>query len=205
MEEKMNLNYHDVFESGKGKIKLEAISKALNQGMNDDYGEIKKNSSIAEENNIQLDVNSEYEKAYFILQKYPCLANKVQSYVDLIESEIIGQTEVVEKVVYVIYLNQYLNYLEECLDEDFGKRKSLLLIAPTGNGKTALMRAVENTFNIPVHIANITATTSSGYVGASLEEMLIGLLERTKYDIKSAENGILLIDEIDKKASASTL
>ncbi len=197
-------DYHDAFDSGKGNVKFEAILKALNQCV-DDYGGTKKHSSKTEENSIQYDLDCEYEKAYFILQEYPCLANKMKSYVDLIEKEIIGQTEVIEKVVYVIYLNQYLNFLEDCLDEDFGKRKSLLLIAPTGNGKTALMRAVEATFNIPVHIANITATTSSGYVGACLEEMLVGLLERTQYDINLAENGVLFIDEIDKKASSNTL
>ena len=80
----------------------------------------------------------------------------------------------------------------------------MLLIAPTGCGKSTMLRVLEKAFNVPVVRVNITATTSSGYIGDKVESILLKLIERTKGDIAQAKRGIILIDEIDKKIASTS-
>ncbi len=144
----------------------------------------------------------DFEKALAMYQCYPSLRVSITEYVEAIKEDIIGQDEAIKSLVFAAYYNQFLNFYEEFMEIFPGKRKNLLFIAPTGNGKTAMMRSFEAAFNVPVHLANITATTSSGYVGENVEDMLVALYERADSDLERAERGVLFIDEIDKKAAA---
>lgn len=141
----------------------------------------------------------EIEKAMYMYQAYPCLRNDISSYIDVIKRHVVGQDKAIKDLVYVAYYNQYINFLEEYMEKYQGKRKAMLMIAPTGTGKSTMLKALESTFEVPVYRANITAVTSAGYVGDKIESMLEGLLKRADGDVELAERGILLIDEIDKK------
>lgn len=153
---------------------------------------------------IKKDFDSEFDKAMAMYQEFPCLRKNVESYIPLIKRKVVGQDKAIKDLVYVAYYNQYMNFLEEYMSEYQGKRKSMFLIAPTGTGKTTMLKALEKAFDVPVYRANITAMTSAGYVGDKLENMLAGLLERARGDLDIAEMGILLIDEIDKKVVSTT-
>ncbi len=165
----------------------------------------KKDKDLAKETERMFSDNVDdvaFEKALDMYQAYPALRYSISSYVELIKEDIIGQDEAIKSLVFAAYYNQFLNFYEEYMEVFPGKRKTLLFIAPTGNGKTAMMRSFEAAFNVPVHLANITATTSSGYVGENVEEMLVALYEKADCDLERAERGVLFIDEIDKKAAA---
>lgn len=146
----------------------------------------------------------ELEKAMYMYQCYPCLRNNISSYIPILKEKVIGQDKALEMLTYVAYYNQYVNFIEEYTQNENYKRKSMLLIAPTGCGKSTMLRALEKAFNVPVYRANITATTSAGYIGDKVESMLVGLIERADGDINEAQRGILLIDEIDKKITSTT-
>lgn len=145
----------------------------------------------------------EIEKALNIYSMYPCLHYDIKSYIPVIKRKVIGQDKAVESLVYVTYFNQYVNFLEEYMGK-YIERKSIFLIAPTGCGKSTMLRALEKAFDVPVYRANITATTSAGYIGDKVESMLLGLIEKAKGNIALAEKGVLLIDEIDKKITSTT-
>lgn len=80
------------------------------------------------------------------------------------------------------------------------EKSNILLIGPTGSGKTELARAISSLFSIPIAIADATAFTAHGYVGEDVESVLYQLLISCDWDVKKAENGIIFIDEIDKIA-----
>ena len=153
---------------------------------------------------IEKELESDFDKAIAMYQDFPCLRKNVDFYIPLIKRKVVGQDNAIKDLVYVAYYNQYINFLEEYMSEYQGKRKSMFLIAPTGTGKTTMLKALEKAFNVPVYRANITAMTSAGYIGDKLENMLLGLLERAKGELDIAERGILLIDEIDKKVISTT-
>lgn len=148
---------------------------------------------------VEKDFDIEFDKAMAMYQEFPCLRKKVDSYIPMIKRKVIGQDKAIKDLVYVTYYNQYMNFLEDYMSEYQGKRKSMLLIAPTGTGKSTMLKAIEKAFEVPIYRANATAITSAGYVGDKLENMLLGLLGRAKGELEIAERGILLIDEIDKK------
>lgn len=150
------------------------------------------------------DEQYEIEKAMYMYQAYPCLRNEINSYVSLIKERVIGQEEAIKNLVYVTYYNQYLNYIESYTEESGGKRESMMIVAPTGSGKSTMFKALEDVFNLPVYRANVTAVTSAGYVGEKVETMLLGLIDKAGGDIEKAEEGVLLIDEIDKKIISTT-
>lgn len=150
------------------------------------------------------DFDTEFDKAMYMMQCYPCLRYNLASYLPIMKRKVIGQDKVLEKLIFVAYYNQYVNFLEEYTQNDNYKYKSMFLIAPTGCGKSTMLRALEKAFGVPVYRANVTAMTSAGYVGDKIESMLLGLIDRAKGDVASAERGILLIDEIDKKITSTT-
>lgn len=153
---------------------------------------------------IEKELDSDFDKAIAMYQEFPCLRKNVESYIPLIKRKVVGQDKAIKDLLYVAYYNQYMNFLEEYMSEYQGKMKSMFLIAPTGTGKTTMLKALEEAFDVPVYRANVTAMTSAGYVGDKLENMLLGLLERAKGELDIAERGILLIDEIDKKVISTT-
>ena len=77
-------------------------------------------------------------------------------------------------------------------------KSNLLLIGPTGSGKTLLAQTIARTLNVPFSTADATTLTEAGYVGEDVENIILGLLQAADYDVKKAEKGVIYIDEIDK-------
>lgn len=82
-------------------------------------------------------------------------------------------------------------------------KSNILLLGPTGSGKTLLAQTLARMLNVPFAIADATALTEAGYVGEDVENILLKLIQAADYDVKKAETGIIYIDEIDKVARKS--
>ena len=82
-------------------------------------------------------------------------------------------------------------------------KSNILLLGPTGSGKTLLAQTLARLLNVPFAIADATALTEAGYVGEDVENILLKLIQAAEYDVKKAETGIIYIDEIDKIARKS--
>lgn len=110
-------------------------------------------------------------------------------------SNIIGQDEAVYDLTRTIAINQ--------TSMDSRNKSHILITGPSGTGKTEMVNIIAKSLDLPVFIADATAYTKSGYVGKDVYSMLTGLLETANDDLEKAQNGILIIDEIDKKSSNS--
>ena len=114
----------------------------------------------------------------------------------------IGQ-ERAKKVLSVAVYNHYKRVRagQRMTDEDVELQKSnILMIGPTGSGKTLMAQTLARLLNVPFAIADATALTEAGYVGEDVENILLKLIQAADFDIKRAETGIIYIDEIDKIA-----
>ncbi len=116
---------------------------------------------------------------------------------DFIDQYVIGQEEA-KKVLSVAVYNHYKRILAE-KDFDVELQKSnILMVGPTGSGKTYLAQTLAKLLNVPFAIADATALTEAGYVGEDVENILLKLIQAADYDVERAEHGIIYIDEIDK-------
>ena len=114
-----------------------------------------------------------------------------------IKDKIIGQDEAVEAVVSNIYANQRI--IETGNHDLISTQKaSILLDGPTGTGKTAIIKEVADRLSLPMVITSATAYSGTGYVGGSLTDILVKLLDKTKGNLELAQRGIVCLDEIDK-------
>lgn len=123
--------------------------------------------------------------------------HELKAYLD---EYVIGQDDA-KKVLSVAVYNHYKRVkfqkkIEECgIELD---KSNILIIGPTGTGKTLLARTLAKKLNVPFAIADATTLTEAGYVGEDVENILLKLIEDADYDIAKAEKGIIFIDEIDK-------
>lgn len=126
---------------------------------------------------------------------------------DFLEQYIIGQ-ESAKRALSVSVYNHYKRVqageLGRSSDDHVEIAKSnILLVGPTGTGKTYLAQTLARMLNVPFAIADATALTEAGYVGEDVENILLKLIQAADYDVKKAEQGIIYIDEIDKIARKS--
>ena len=126
---------------------------------------------------------------------------------EFLDSYVIGQ-EVAKKALSVAVYNHYKRVQAGAnvrgRDESVELAKSnILLLGPTGSGKTLLAQTLARMLNVPFAIADATALTEAGYVGEDVENILLKLIQAADYDVKRAETGIIYIDEIDKVARKS--
>ncbi|MBQ3695770.1 MAG: ATP-dependent Clp protease ATP-binding subunit ClpX [Alphaproteobacteria bacterium] len=117
---------------------------------------------------------------------------------DFLDTYVIGQ-EKAKKVLSVAVYNHYkrLNNLGKENDVELEK-SNILLVGPTGCGKTLLAKTLAKTLDVPFAIADATTLTEAGYVGEDVENVVLKLLQAANYDVAKAERGIIYIDEIDK-------
>ncbi len=118
----------------------------------------------------------------------------------ILDDYVIGQTEAKKTLAVAVY-NHYkrVAHGENAENEDVEIQKSnILLLGPTGCGKTLLAKTLARILNVPFAIADATTLTEAGYVGEDVENILLKLIQAADGDIKKAEKGIIYIDEIDK-------
>ena len=115
-----------------------------------------------------------------------------------LDEYIIGQTQA-KKVLSVAVYNHYKRIEANAGPDDVELQKSnVLLIGPTGSGKTLLAQTLARILDVPFTIADATTLTEAGYVGEDVENIILRLLQAADYDVERAERGIIYIDEIDK-------
>jgi ATP-dependent Clp protease ATP-binding subunit ClpX len=117
---------------------------------------------------------------------------------ELLNSYVIGQ-ERAKKILSVAVYNHYKRVLKPSRDDETEIQKSnILLIGPTGSGKTLLAQTLARLLNVPFAMADATTLTEAGYVGEDVESVLTRLLQVSDFDVTRAQKGIVYIDEIDK-------
>lgn len=126
--------------------------------------------------------------------------NEIKNYLD---QYVIGQEKAKKSLSVAVY-NHYKRINSNLVEDDIELQKSnILLLGPTGSGKTLLAQTLAKFLNVPFAIADATTLTEAGYVGEDVENILLKLIQNADYDIERAEKGIIYIDEIDKVARKS--
>lgn len=121
---------------------------------------------------------------------------------EFLDQYIIGQDRVKEKISVAVY-NHYKRILHQNNSDVEIDKSNILLLGPTGTGKTMIARTIAKMLNVPFAIADATVLTESGYVGEDVESVLVRLYQNADYDVSKTERGIVFIDEIDKIARKS--
>lgn len=145
-------------------------------------------------------ITDEFEDTVQIDMKALPKPVEIKKYLD---QYVVGQ-ESAKKSLSVAVYNHYKRINFNNVDDDVELQKSnILLLGPTGSGKTLLAQTLAKFLNVPFAIADATTLTEAGYVGEDVENILLKLIQNADYDIERAEKGIIYIDEIDKIAKKS--
>ena len=152
---------------------------------------------------IENDSFNEDEFEYSIQEEEKLLSPKEIK--NILDKYVIGQEDA-KKTLSVAVYNHYKRINNEDEENDVEIQKSnVLLLGPTGCGKTLLAQTLARILNVPFAIADATTLTEAGYVGEDVENILLKLIQAADYDIELAEKGIIYIDEIDKITRKSLL
>ena len=118
----------------------------------------------------------------------------------ILDKYIVGQDEAKQTICVSVYNHYKKNFCgdDEKADEIELQKSNVLLLGPTGVGKTMIAQTLANVLKVPFAIADATTLTQAGYVGEDVENVLLRLIQAADYDIEAAEHGIIYIDEIDK-------
>ncbi|OQR40553.1 ATP-dependent Clp protease ATP-binding subunit ClpX, partial [Aliarcobacter cryaerophilus] len=153
------------------------------------------NGNIPEETNVNKQNSNEPKE---IKIKAPAELKKI------LDEYVVGQDRA-KKVLSVAVYNHYKRIFRhnEINDDTELNKSNVLLIGPTGSGKTLLAQTISKYLDVPLAIADATSLTEAGYVGDDVENVVTRLVQAADGDIKKAERGIIFIDEIDKVARMS--
>ncbi|AKJ92825.1 TPA: ATP-dependent Clp protease ATP-binding subunit ClpX [Streptococcus pyogenes] len=127
---------------------------------------------------------------------------KPKELLDVLNQYVVGQDRAKRALSVAVY-NHYkrVSFTESRDDDDVDLQKSnILMIGPTGSGKTFLAQTLAKSLNVPFTIADATSLTEAGYVGEDVENILLKLIQAADYNVERAERGIIYVDEIDKIA-----
>lgn len=116
---------------------------------------------------------------------------------EFLDQYVIGQDEAKKALAVAVYNHYKRVFMDKNLDVELQK-SNIIMIGPTGSGKTYLAQTLAKLLNVPFAIADATALTEAGYVGEDVENILLKIIQAADYDISRAEYGIIYIDEIDK-------
>lgn len=149
---------------------------------------------IVHEDDGNINVGNQLEEQKFTLPKPKEIVEKLSDYV-------IGQDEAKKTLAVAVY-NHYkrINSIGKLEDDIELQKSNILMVGPTGSGKTLLAQTLAKLLNVPFAIADATALTEAGYVGEDVENILLKLIQAADFDIEKAQKGIIYVDEIDKIA-----
>lgn len=196
---------------------MDCIQKSFNSmnNMPMDYSELMKNMpniSMVDLNSLQNEIpkkqrikkkkaqpekeaNEKIAKKVFDIRSIPA-PHKIKESLD---SYVIGQ-EYAKKVMSVAVYNHYKRVFADNADEIEIEKSNMLMIGPTGSGKTYLVKTLARLLDVPLAITDATSLTEAGYIGDDIESVVSKLLAAADNDVEKAEHGIIFIDEIDKIA-----
>jgi ATP-dependent Clp protease ATP-binding subunit ClpX len=121
----------------------------------------------------------------------------------ILDQYVIGQEDAKKTLSVAVYNHYKRINADECLEDVELQKSNILLLGPTGSGKTLLAQTLARVLNVPFAIADATSLTEAGYVGEDVENILLKLIQAADYDVEKAEKGIVYIDEVDKIARKS--
>jgi len=196
---------------------MDCMQKSFNSmnNMPMDYSELMKNMpniSMVDLNSLQNEIpkkqrikkkkaqpekeaNEKIAKKVFDIRSIPA-PHKIKESLD---SYVIGQ-EYAKKVMSVAVYNHYKRVFADNADEIEIEKSNMLMIGPTGSGKTYLVKTLARLLDVPLAITDATSLTEAGYIGDDIESVVSKLLATADNDVEKAEHGIIFIDEIDKIA-----
>lgn len=152
-------------------------------------------NSMAQPKKIKKKKKAEEAKPVIDLKNIPA-PHKIKATLD---QYVIGQ-EKAKKVMSVAVYNHYKRVATNTMDEIEIEKSNMLMIGPTGSGKTYLVKTLARLLDVPLAIADATSLTEAGYIGDDIESVVSKLLAAADNDVEKAEHGIIFIDEIDKIA-----
>lgn len=127
--------------------------------------------------------------------------SKPKELLEILNQYVVGQDRAKRALAVAVY-NHYkrVSYTESSDDDVDLQKSNILMIGPTGSGKTFLAQTLAKSLNVPFAIADATSLTEAGYVGEDVENILLKLIQAADYNVERAERGIIYVDEIDKIA-----
>jgi ATP-dependent Clp protease ATP-binding subunit ClpX len=128
---------------------------------------------------------------------------KPQEIREILDQYVIGQDEAKKSLAVAVYNHYKRINLGGKIDDVELQKSNIVMLGPTGSGKTLLAQTLARLLNVPFAIADATSLTEAGYVGEDVENILLKLIQAADYDVERAEKGIVYIDEIDKIARKS--
>lgn len=151
---------------------------------------------------ISADDNEPFQRRKSKAKREEMVLPKPSEIKQTLDEYVIGQDEAKIALSVAVYNHYKRIFLAEKSDVEIQK-SNILLLGPTGVGKTMLAQTLAKTLNVPFAIADATTLTEAGYVGEDVENILLKLIQAADFDIERAEHGIIYVDEIDKIARRS--